>query len=131
MNDLAENTSNTKTILVVDDDELIRTIAARALRMAGYEVIEAAGGLSALHTNRTHQGSIDILVTDIVMRECDGNRVADAVEQARPDTKIILISGHMHTEEQFRDVLTPSRTLLVKPFKMKELTDLVAEVLER
>jgi len=131
LNDLAENTNNTKTILVVDDDELIRTIAARALRMVGYEVIEAAGGLSALHTNRTHQGSIDILVTDIVMRECDGNRVADAVEQARPDTKIILISGHMHTEEQFRDVLTPSRTLLVKPFKMKELVDLVAELLER
>lgn len=131
MNDLAENTNNTKTILVVDDDELIRTVASRALRMAGYEIIEAAGGLSALHTNRTHQGPIDVLVTDIVMRECDGNRVADAVEQARPDTKIILISGHMHTEEQFRDVLTPSRTLLVKPFKMKELVDLVAEVLER
>jgi len=65
------------------------------------------------------------------MTECDGSRVADAVEQARPDTKIILISGYMHTEEQFRGVLTPSRTLLVKPFKLTELTDLLADVLER
>ncbi len=126
---VTEDAGDKKTILLVDDDLGIRNVASRALRLAGYEVLEAAGGLGAIHINRTHQGPIHVLVTDIVMKECDGGRVADIVEQSRPETKIILISGQMDTEQQRLGVLTPSRTFLAKPFGGKELVKLVSDVL--
>ena len=72
------------TILLVEDEEAVRSFAARALRMRGYNVLEASGGEEALDIVRSHKGTIDLLVTDVVMPNMDGPTLVRAVKRLKP-----------------------------------------------
>ncbi|MDE2134866.1 MAG: response regulator [Alphaproteobacteria bacterium] len=117
------------TILLVEDEEAVRSFAARALRMRGYNVIEAAGGEEALEIVRTASAPIHLLVTDVVMPNMDGPTLVRAVRRIRPEMAVIFMSGY--AEEAFRrnDEKAEDLHFLPKPFGLKQLAAKVKEVL--
>jgi two-component system cell cycle sensor histidine kinase/response regulator CckA len=117
------------TILLVEDEEAVRSFAARALRMRGYEVLEASGGEEALEIVREHKATIHLLVTDVVMPNMDGPTLVRAVKHLRPDMAVIFMSGY--AEEAFRrnDEKAEELHFLPKPFGLKQLAAKVKEVL--
>ena len=118
------------TILLVEDEEAVRSFAARALRMRGYNVLEAAGGEEALEIvqQRTRR-TIHLLITDVVMPNMDGPTLVRAVKRIRPDMAMIFMSGY--AEEAFRrnDEKAEDMHFLPKPFGLKQLAAKVKEVL--
>jgi two-component system, cell cycle sensor histidine kinase and response regulator CckA len=117
------------TILLVEDEEAVRSFAARALRMRGYNVIEASGGEEALEVVRTATAPIHLLVTDVVMPNMDGPTLVRAVKRIRPEMAVIFMSGY--AEEAFRrnDEKAEDLHFLPKPFGLKQLAAKVKDVL--
>jgi len=117
------------TILLVEDEEAVRSFAARALRMRGYNVIEASGGEEALEHVRAEREPIHLLITDVVMPNMDGPTLVRAVRKIRPDMAVIFMSGY--AEEAFRrnDEKAEDLYFLPKPFGLKQLAAKVKEVL--
>lgn len=101
------------TIIVVDDEEAVRTVVAEFLEDFGYHVLQADGGASALRLLATDP-RVQLLVTDIRMPDMSGLELADQATAIRPALKIILISGYF-AAQQVR------RRYLRKPFRMREL----------
>ena len=117
------------TVLLVEDEEAVRSFAARALRMRGYNVLEASGGEDALEIVRTASAPIHLLITDVVMPNMDGPTLVRAVRRIRPQMPVIFMSGY--AEESFRrnDEKAEDLHFLPKPFGLKQLAGKVKEVL--
>jgi len=117
------------TILLVEDEEAVRSFAARALKLRGYNVLEASGGEEALEIVRAAQSPIHLLITDVVMPNMDGPTLVRAVKRIRPDMHVIFMSGY--AEEAFRrnDEKAEDLHFLPKPFGLKQLAAKVKEVL--
>ncbi|HTO28727.1 MAG TPA: ATP-binding protein [Devosia sp.] len=117
------------TILLVEDEDAVRSFAARALRMRGYQVLEAPGGDEALEIVTSGNQSIDLLITDVVMPNMDGPTLVRHVRHLRPEMKIMFMSGY--AEEAFRrhDEKAEDLHFLPKPFGLKQLAAKVKEVL--
>jgi two-component system cell cycle sensor histidine kinase/response regulator CckA len=117
------------TILLVEDEEAVRSFAARALKLRGYQVLEASGGEEALELVRRHPGAIHLLITDVVMPNMDGPTLVRALRRLRPDTAVIFMSGY--AEEAFRrhDENAAELHFLAKPFGLKQLAAKVKDVL--
>jgi two-component system, cell cycle sensor histidine kinase and response regulator CckA len=117
------------TILLVEDEEAVRAFAARALRMRGYHVLEAAGGEEALEIVKAGGQDIHLLVTDVVMPNMDGPTLVRHVKALKPDLAVIFMSGY--AEEAFRrnDEDASGLHFLPKPFGLKQLAAKVKEVL--
>jgi two-component system cell cycle sensor histidine kinase/response regulator CckA len=126
---VARDVTGQDTILLVEDEEAVRSFAARALRMRGYEVLEASGGEEALEIVKRHKGTIPLLVTDVVMPNMDGPTLVRAVKKLRPDMAVIFMSGY--AEEAFRrhDEKAEDLHFLPKPFGLKQLAAKVKDVL--
>jgi two-component system cell cycle sensor histidine kinase/response regulator CckA len=117
------------TILLVEDEEAVRSFAARALRMRGYYVLEASGGEEALELVRNDKTKIDLIITDVVMPNMDGPTMVRHVKALKPDLAVIFMSGY--AEEAFRrnDQNSEGIHFLPKPFGLKQLAAKVKEVL--
>jgi two-component system cell cycle sensor histidine kinase/response regulator CckA len=117
------------TVLLVEDEEAVRSFAARALRMRGYNVLEASGGEDALEIVREASSPIHLLITDVVMPNMDGPTLVRAVRRIRPEMAVIFMSGY--AEESFRrnDEKAEDLHFLPKPFGLKQLAGKVEEVL--
>jgi PAS domain S-box-containing protein len=117
------------TILLVEDEEAVRSFAARALKLRGYSVIEAAGGEEALEIVQNAESPIHLLITDVVMPNMDGPTLVRAVKRIRPEMAVIFMSGY--AEEAFRrnDEKAEDLHFLPKPFGLKQLAAKVKEVL--
>jgi two-component system, cell cycle sensor histidine kinase and response regulator CckA len=119
---------NTTTILVVDDEELIRKVVSTVLSDVGYaEVLEAEDASQALDIVDTHERPIDLLLSDIVMPgELSGRDLARKVADARPETKILLMSGYeLHGGHE----LQQGWHFIRKPFQKTALIQLVQQAL--
>lgn len=116
-------------ILLVEDEDAVRMFSARALRDKGYSVIEAPNGESALEFIKNDGGTIDLMITDVVMPKMDGPTLINYVEEFAPGMKVIFISGY--TEDSFRKSLANSIDVhfLQKPFSLKDLALKVKEVI--
>jgi two-component system cell cycle sensor histidine kinase/response regulator CckA len=117
------------TILLVEDEEAVRSFAARALKLRGYNVLEAAGGEEALDIVRAATSPIHLLITDVVMPQMDGPTLVRNVRKLSPKTQIIFMSGY--AEETFRrnDEKAEELHFLPKPFGLKQLAAKVKDVL--
>ena len=117
------------TILLVEDEEAVRSFAARALKLRGYSVLEAAGGEEALEIVQNAKAPIHLLITDVVMPNMDGPTLVRAVKRIRPEMAVIFMSGY--AEEAFRrnDEKAEDLHFLPKPFGLKQLAAKVKEVL--
>jgi two-component system, cell cycle sensor histidine kinase and response regulator CckA len=119
------------TVLLVEDEDAVRSFAARALGQRGYQVLEASTGSEALDVFESRQGDVDLVVSDVVMPEMDGPTLMEKLRRDRPDLKIIFISGY--AEDSFRKHLAENEDFmfLQKPFDLKELAAAVKAALQR
>jgi PAS domain S-box-containing protein len=115
------------TILIVEDEPDLRRVASEYLRAKGFQVLEAATGRAALELCNSHNGSIDLLITDMVMPEGSGPAVARAAADARPGLRTIFMSGY--TDGAMVESLGPQATFFQKPFSMDALARKIHEVL--
>ena len=113
------------TILLVEDDAVMRSLTAQLLREHGYTVVEADDGNSALAHVQAHPEGIDLLLTDVVMKRMSGPELADRLHASRPDLKVIYMSGYTGQLMANREVLKPGVTLLEKPFTRHALLNTI------
>jgi signal transduction histidine kinase/CheY-like chemotaxis protein len=118
-----------ETILLVEDEDGVRSFAARALKQRGYQVLEASGGEQALEIVRARADDIALIITDVVMPNMDGPTLVRAARKLRPDIHVIFMSGY--AEEAFRRNEEKAEDLhfLPKPFGLKQLAAKVKDVL--
>ena len=118
------------TVLLVEDEDAVRSFAARALGQRGYNVLEATTGAEALEVFANHKGEVDLVVSDVIMPEMDGPTLMQKLRRERPDLKIIFISGY--AEDAFRKHLAENEDFmfLQKPFDLKELAAAVKAALQ-
>ena len=118
------------TVLLVEDEDAVRSFAVRALETRGYTVLEAASGEHALEVVEDHNGPIDVVVSDVVMPNMDGPTMVSELARRKPGLKIIFISGY--AEEAFKKNLDKDVEFqfLPKPFSLKQLAAKVKEVIE-
>jgi CheY-like chemotaxis protein len=119
-----------ETILLVEDELVVRRLVAELLESNGYTVLQAGDGPSALELLRRHTGPLDLLVTDVVMPGMSGPDVAGAVAAMRPGTEVLYISGYTDSSVGHHGVLEPGIAFLQKPFDADVLTRKVREVLD-
>ncbi len=126
----ARDLTGSATVLLVEDEDAVRSFAARALATRGYTVLEAASGVQALDVMNERGGDVDLVVSDVVMPEMDGPTLLKHLRKANPQIKIIFISGY--AEEAFRNNLDEDETFtfLPKPFSLKKLAAAVKETLD-
>jgi PAS domain S-box-containing protein len=122
-------TQGTETILLVEDDQMVRGIASTILRQAGYTVLEAGDGESAVRTCRQHEGTIHMVLTDVVMPRMSGRAVADQLMELRPGLGVLFMSGYTEEAIVNHGVLHEGVNFLEKPFTPDTLTRKVREVL--
>ncbi|MDE2059810.1 MAG: response regulator [candidate division NC10 bacterium] len=117
------------TVLLVDDDELVRTIARETLQVQGYTVLEAMNGGGALLISERYQGPIDLLLTDVVMPYMSGSELAQRLTAQRPATRVLYMSGYTDDTLAPHGVLAPGTMLLAKPLTPENLLRTVQEAL--
>src|SRR4051794_41079942 len=117
------------TILLVEDEDGLRSLNARGLRSRGYSVIEAANGLEAMEALEEKNGAVDLVVSDVVMPEMDGPTLLKEMRQRNPHLKIIFVSGY--AEEAFDKSLPENEqfAFLAKPFALSALVAKVKETM--
>ncbi|MBN1614209.1 MAG: response regulator, partial [Deltaproteobacteria bacterium] len=121
----------TETILLVEDEPLLRGVVMRTLREQGYRILEAANGLEALQLLHDHPlEGIALLLTDVVMPQMGGKDLADRVRSMSPRIKVLYMSGYTDTAIVDRGILIPGIHFLQKPFTPTALAKKVREVLE-
>ena len=118
------------TVLLVEDEDAVRSFAVRALETRGYTVLEAASGEHALEVMEDFDGELDVVVSDVVMPNMDGPTMVSHLAKVKPGLKIIFISGY--AEEAFKKNLDKDVEFqfLPKPFSLKQLAAKVKEVIE-
>jgi PAS domain S-box-containing protein len=122
--------SGDETVLVVEDEEAVRGLAARILRMAGYRVLSAASGADALALCAEHEGRIDLLLTDVVMPQMSGRELWERLSKLRPGLAVLYMSGYTDNAIVHHGVLDPGTYFVNKPFSAAELTQKVREALD-
>ncbi|MFO1187011.1 MAG: response regulator, partial [Alphaproteobacteria bacterium] len=118
------------TILLVEDEDAVRSFAVRALKARGYEVMEAPSGEDALELMRRRGKPVDLLVSDVVMPGMDGPSLAKRLREEFGQQKVILISGYAEDAIRKNMERAPGIEFLPKPFSLKELAAKVKEVLQ-
>jgi two-component system, cell cycle sensor histidine kinase and response regulator CckA len=117
------------TILLVEDEEGLRSLNARGLRSRGYSVIEASNGVEALEALEEKESAVDLVVSDVVMPEMDGPTLLKTMRVKNPDLKIIFVSGY--AEDAFEKSLPENQqfAFLPKPFTLSQLVAAVKETM--
>ena len=121
----------TETILLVEDEEVVRGLTRKILMQAGYSVLDAKGGDEAIRLCQAHAGPIDLLLTDVVMPEISGKEVADRLLELRPSIRVLYMSGYTDEAIVQHGVLDANVKFIQKPFTWVGLTRKVREVLNR
>jgi len=108
--------TGSETVLVTEDEESVRHFMAKALRSCGYLVLETANAKEAVPLGEHYGGDIDLLVTDVVMPGTSGPELAKRLAAARPDLRVLYISGYPGKPESGKSALKLSENVLPKPF---------------
>ncbi len=124
-----EKSDNFETVLVVEDEEIVRELVCAVLEEQGYNVICASDGLEALQLAKNLDGTIHLLVTDVIMPHMNGHELAAKLSGLRPDMKVLYVSGYSDTDLGEHGVLDPRFELLQKPFTPQTLARKVRDVI--
>jgi hypothetical protein len=116
-------------ILLVEDEEMVRTLARTILVTSGYVVLEAHDGSEALAMSESHEGVIDLLLTDVMMPVLGGRDLAERAAIRRPGMKVLFMSGHT-LDVVLREGIGTGIAFLPKPFRPADLVYKVREVLD-
>jgi len=120
----------TETLLLVEDEEMVRQLVARVLRELGYEVFETSSGDEALALLDSLDRTIDLLVTDVVMPGMSGRELAEILTEKRPATRVLFMSGYTDEAIVHHGVLDGEAEFIGKPFTPQELAHKVRGVIE-
>jgi PAS domain S-box-containing protein len=125
-----EAAGGTETILLVEDEQIVRSLARRVLIQQGYTVLDAPAGPEALALSDAHTGEIHLLLTDVVMPGIGGRELARRFAARRPDAGVLYLSGYSDDAILRHGLLDPGTFFLQKPFTPQALTHKVREVLD-
>jgi PAS domain S-box-containing protein len=120
----------TETILLVEDEANLRYLARQYLEKQGYKVIEAADGAVAMQIAVAHEGTIHLLLTDVIMPGMNGRELAQRISEIRPNIKVLYMSGYTENVIGHNGTLDAGIRLLQKPFNLRDLKNMVREVLD-
>ena len=123
-----ETVGGSETILLVEDEVMLRTLIRQQLERRGYAVLEAGTAADALALAATHERPIELLLTDVVMPDLSGFEVAERVEAKRPETRVLYMTGY--SERALDDRAGGVEDILPKPFTIDELARRVRDVLD-
>jgi two-component system, cell cycle sensor histidine kinase and response regulator CckA len=116
------------TVLVVDDEYLVRALLAPVLTKQGHTVLMAQGGEEGIELFSKHSAEIDLIITDITMPCVNGFQMVEAIRNSRPDARVLFISG---IGDQLPAWASETCGFLLKPFRIPQLLDAIAACLER
>jgi CheY-like chemotaxis protein len=116
-------------VLLVEDEESVRTLASRLLRGLGYQVETAATGVEAVARSQV-DGPFDVLVTDVVMPGMNGREVAAAIRARQPDLPVLFVSGHSADTLDLRPDRASRTDFLAKPFTRADLAERLEALLD-
>ena len=120
-----------ETVLVMDDNDLVRAVMADALRFAGYDVLQAASGSEGIRVAQSFDGPIHLLLADLVMTDMNGRHVAREIRRLRPSTRVLYVSGYAGDSLESSGVSLPlDAPFLQKPFSPAALATTVRGVLD-
>jgi PAS domain S-box-containing protein len=121
----------TETILFVEDNDAIRAMAVRALERCGYAVTAASDGIEALMRAERHPGTLDLLITDVVMPQMNGRVLAERLQESRPGLKVVFTSGFTDDSELLRGIRSGGTPFVQKPYTMDSLARTIRRELDR
>ena len=119
-----------ETVLLVEDEESVRELVRETLKTRGYTVIEASDGIAGMRVSEEYQGNLEILITDVVMPGMSGRELAKRVAAARPNIRVLYLSGYTEDAIIHEGALEPGTGFLQKPFTLQVLARKVREVLQ-
>ena len=119
----------TETILLVEDEESVRQLVRETLSAKGYRVVEAENGEAGIAAATAHQGKIDLVITDVVMPGMGGRELVQKLSSARPETKVLYLSGYTEDAIVSEGTIEKGTAFLQKPFTLLALSRKVREVL--
>jgi two-component system cell cycle sensor histidine kinase/response regulator CckA len=122
--------SGHETILLVEDDDAVRSLTQIVLQSYGYHVLDARNGADAIRTAENFPGTIDLLVTDVVLPDCGGRQIADHLVSKQPSLKVLYVSGYTDEAVVRHGVLEEDENFLQKPFVPNGLLQKVRDVLD-
>ena len=125
-----EPPSGTETVLLVEDEEVVRNLVREILERNGYAVLEARNGAEALALGQKSAQPIHLLVTDVVMPKMSGRELAERLVAIHPETRVLYMSGYTDGAIGQQGVLDPQTELLQKPFSFDDLAQKVRKVLD-
>ncbi len=129
--DVLQETRGRETVLVVEDDDMVRDLAVSVLEDQGYSVLSATSGFNCLELLKIHQGPFDLLLTDVIMPDMNGKTLYERVAQSFPEVRILYMSGYTGNVISLHGVLEKETAFLQKPFTARGLCLKVREVLDR
>ncbi len=121
----------TETVLVVEDEDMMRNLACRILQSQGYYVLQACDGDDALLTFERHKGAIHLILTDVVMPKMGGRQMYDRLRELQPNLKVLFMSGYTDDAVIRHGVLEAETNFIEKPFTYAALAKTVRDVLDR
>ena len=128
--DEADTLTGTETILVVEDNELVRNLAVKALISYGYNVINACCSRDALKICTEFEGKIDLVLTDIIMPGMNGKELSEKINTMKPGVKVLFMSGYAQDVILQKGILPSKINFIQKPFFPKDLAKKVTEILK-
>ena len=121
----------TETILLVDDEEVVRDVTLNMLKIMGYNVITAMNGKDAVEIYKKTRMDIDLVMLDMVMPSMGGSEAFDRLKKINPDIKVILLSGYSINSEAAEILKRGCNGFLQKPFTVKELSQKLLDILDK
>ena len=118
-----------ETVLLVEDEESVRELVRDTLATKGYKVLEAENGLCGLAAASAYDGTIDLIITDVVMPGMSGRELADQLVAIRPEIKVLYLSGYTEDTIVSEGTIESGKAFLQKPFTLQSLSRKVREVL--
>ena len=123
--------SGSETILLVEDEEVVRGLTTTILEGAGYQVIAASGGAEAAKLCADRNAPIDLLLTDLVMPQTSGEEVAEQLTKMQPGLKVLFMSGYTDEAIVHHGVLDANVEIIQKPFTPVGFSKKIREVLDK
>jgi len=125
-----ETLEGSETILIVEDEEMVRSLIVTTMTEYGYHVLAVADGAEALRICEQHEGPIHLMVTDVIMPGMGGRELAEQAARMRPDMRLLYMSGYTDNAIVNHGILEPGIHLLRKPFEPEELARRARELLD-
>jgi CheY-like chemotaxis protein len=126
---LAQETEIKGTILLADDEDMVREIGTQMLKRLGFDVIGAENGRKAIELYQDNLEAVDIVILDLVMPDLGGAEAVDAIRKINPNVKIMLSSGYGR-DGNTNEIMKNCNGFIQKPFSMQQLSEAIQAVME-